>query len=84
MNDTTEENCAWLMGPSNREMHAMNGIHVTVTTISANMTCWARHAETVLAMKADAIVLQETRMMRLTQIKTGSLPRLRRGLRVKA
>ena len=35
--DTTEENCDWLMGPSNREMHATNGNHETVTIISAKM-----------------------------------------------
>ena len=46
-------------------MHAKNGSHI----ISANMTCWARHAETVLAMKADALVLQETRLTRLTQVR---------------
>ena len=81
--DTIEKNCDWIMGPSNREVHAVNGNHETVTIISANMTCWARHAETVLAMKADALVLQETRLTRLTQVrghKKGSLPGLRRGL----
>ena len=57
------------MGPSNREMQSMNGNHETVTIISANMTCWARHAETVLAMKADALVLQETRLTRLTPVR---------------
>ena len=67
--DTIKINCDWIMGPSNREMHAMNGNHETVTVVSANMTCWARHAETVLAMKADALVLQETRLTRLTQVR---------------
>ena len=33
------------------------------------MTRWARHAETVLAMKADALVLQETRLTRLMQVR---------------
>ena len=67
--DTIKKNCKWVMGPSNREMHAMNGNRDTVTIISANMTCWAKHAETVLAMKADALVLQETRLTRLTQVR---------------
>ena len=67
--DTIKKNCDWIMGPSNREMHAMDGNRDTVTIISANMTCWARHAETVLAMKADALVLQETRLTRLTQVR---------------
>ena len=68
-NCDTIKNCKWIMGPSNREMHAMNGNRDTVTIISANMTCWAKHAETVLAMKADTIVLQETRLTRLTQVR---------------
>ena len=67
--DTSKENCDWLMGPSTREIHALNGNHETVTIISVNMTCWATHAEMVLAMKADALVLQETRLTRLTQVR---------------
>ena len=47
----------------------MNGNRETVTIISANMTCWAKHAEKVLATKADALVLQETRLNRLTQVR---------------
>ena len=50
--DFITKKCDWLLGPSNREMHAMHGNHETVTIVSANMTSWARHAETVLAMKA--------------------------------
>ena len=67
--DTIKKNHNWMKGPSNREMHAMNGNRDTVTIISANMTCWAKHAETVLAMKADALVLQETRLNRLMQVR---------------
>ena len=67
--DTIEKNCNWIEGPSNREMHAMNGNRETVTIISANLTCWSKHAEKVLAMKADALVLQETRLNRLTQVR---------------
>ena len=47
----------------------MNGNRETVTIISANLTCWSKHAEKVLATKADALVLQETRLNRLTQVR---------------
>ena len=67
--DAIEKNCNWIGGPSNRVMHAMNGNHETVTIISANLTCWSKHAEKMLAMKADALVLQETRLNRLTQMR---------------